>query len=257
MRVRLLPSHFEAPNTFQNLTTIVVNDVLAIDGGSLGLALPPDQQVKVREVVITHEHMDHIATLPLFLSEVFPFLEEPLRLYGSRTVLKSLKAHIFNDLIWPRFDRIDLLNGKGQGLEYVEIKDGKPFKAGGLTITPVRTSHIIPTQALVVEDGAATFVFSSDTYKTDDLWKECNKRANVRAIFIDVSYPNDMEGLAEAARHLTPRSLGDELKKLDDKKVKVLALHLKPQYRERILSELADLRMARVGVVEIGKTYDF
>ncbi len=257
MKVKLLPSHFQNTKWLQTLTTILVNRSLAIDGGSLGLAVPLAEQTKIRNVVVTHEHIDHVATLPLFVSEVFPFLDEPFRIYGSKTVIASLKKHIFNDLIWPRFDRIDLLQGSGKGLEYVEIEEEKSFEINGLTITPITTSHIIPTHALVLQAKESSFCFTSDTYRTDRMWDFCNQAKNLKSIFIDVSYPNEMEGLAQVARHLTPHSLDEELKKLKVDGVKIQIVHMKPQYRDTIMEQLENLGRDNISVVEMGKEYSF
>lgn len=257
MRVQLLPSHTGKPDTLQNLTTLLVNDSLAIDGGSLGLALDIEQMVSIEDVIVTHEHLDHIASLPLFVAEVFPRLSQPLRIHASGSTIQSLRDHIFNDRVWPRFHRMDLLQGGGKGLEFVEIEDGKLFRVCGLNVTPFSTNHNVPTLGVLLEDEHSSICFSSDTYRTDKLWEVANRCESLRVVLIDVSYPNELESLAEIARHLTPQALDDELKKLVRNDIEVLAVHLKPQYRDKIIQELGRLDRSNVGVVEIGKIYEW
>ena len=66
MEIRILPSCFGDPQ-LQMATTYVVNDRLAIDAGCLGLA-GLDVQNRVTDVVLTHAHLDHVATLPYYLT---------------------------------------------------------------------------------------------------------------------------------------------------------------------------------------------
>jgi len=236
------------------MTTFLINDVLAIDGGSLGYGLTLEQQRRVRRVVITHSHIDHTASLPVFIAEVFPFLKEPVLIYSTRDVISSLKEHIFNDLIWPDFHHIELLGGNHMGMRYVEIEAGLPFEADGLQITPVRMNHTVPTVGLAVEDSRAAVVFTSDTYHTDEIWQTANRLENLKAIYVDVSYPNEMEDLAAASKHLTPQGLEKELGKLS-REVPVFAVHLKPQYRSAVVHQLRALGKPRVSIAEIGREY--
>jgi phosphoribosyl 1,2-cyclic phosphodiesterase len=63
MKVELLPSSIPATEA-QFLVSFLVNDMVAVDAGPLGLLSDLARQERVRHVFITHEHLDHIATLP-------------------------------------------------------------------------------------------------------------------------------------------------------------------------------------------------
>jgi cAMP phosphodiesterase len=254
MKVKLLPSNCSDPERLQPLTTYLVNGAVAIDGGSLGYSLGLEQQQHIKGVVITHSHSDHTASLPIFVSEIFPFLQEPVPVYGTPEVLDGLRTHVFNDLIWPDFHNIALLNGNGPGLVYHEIAPGVPFELAGLRITPVRTNHIVPTVGMVVEDEHAAVVFTSDTYHTEEIWEVANRLENLRAIYVDVSYPNEMEKLAEVSKHLTPQGLDKELGKLNQQ-VPVIAVHLKPQFHQKVIEQLGQLNRPNVSAVRIGHEY--
>jgi ribonuclease BN (tRNA processing enzyme) len=255
MRIRLLPSNLSDPAHLQPLTTFLINDSLAIDGGSIGLALGLEAQRALRHVIITHSHADHTATLPMFIAETFPFLHEPVCVHGTREVIASLRRHVFNGTIWPDFEQIRLLNGNGMGLGYHEVCPPEPFEIGGLRLTPVWTNHTVPTIGLAIEEGDASILITSDTYHTDEIWEVAN-RLRVNAVFVDVSYPNEMASLAEDSKHLTPRALDVELAKMDAV-VPVFAVHLKPQFRTRTIEQLAALGRPNVTIGEIGKEYRF
>ncbi len=256
MRIRLLPGNLTDPARLQPLTTFIINDFLAVDGGSVGIALGLEAQRALRHVVVTHAHVDHIATLPILVAEVFPFLNEPVCIYAAPEVLRSLREHVFNDAIWPDFRRITLADGSAPGLRYQEIAPPTPFHVGELRLTPVWTNHTVPTVGLAVEDAEGAVIITSDTYHTDEIWAVANRLAGLRAVFVDVSYPNEMEALARDSKHLTPAGLDVELRKLRDS-VPVFAVHLKPQFRDRTVEQLAALGRPNVGVGEIGREYRF
>lgn len=254
MRITLLPSNCADPSKLQPLTTFLVNDWLAIDAGSLGFALPLDQQRRIRHIIITHAHSDHTASLPIFVAEVFPFLEAPVVVYGIRHVIDSLRTHVFNDSVWPDFEKIKLTNGAGPSLIYGEIQPGVPFDVEGLRITPVLTNHLVPSIGVAVEDEQVAVIFTSDTYHTDEVWQLANRLSTLRAIFVDVSYPNHLEELAAVSKHLTPQALDHELTKLS-RTVPIYAVHLKPQFRAQVVKELSHLGRPNVFVAEIGRAY--
>jgi phosphoribosyl 1,2-cyclic phosphodiesterase len=254
MRVTLLPSNCADPSKLQPLTTFLVNDRLAIDAGSLGFALPLDQQRHIRHIIITHAHSDHTASLPIFVAEVFPFLESAVVVHGIRHVIDSLRRHVFNDSTWPDFEKINLTNGAGPSLVFDEIRPGVPCEVEGLRITPVLTNHLVPSIGLAVEDDQVGIIFTSDTYHTDEVWQLANRLPTLQAIFVDVSYPNHLEELAAVSKHLTPQALDQELTKLN-RTVPVYAVHLKPQFRAQVMDELNQLHRENVFVAEIGRAY--
>jgi ribonuclease BN (tRNA processing enzyme) len=256
MRVQLLPSNLSDPRRLQPLTTFLINSTVAIDGGSLGYALNTQDQLRVREIIISHSHNDHIASLPIFVAEVFPFLSRPIEVYATREVIESLREHVFNDAIWPDFHTIQLTRGDGPGLCYMEIQAGVPFELSGLKFTPILANHVVPTIALVVQSKRAAVLFTSDTYHTEEMWNVANRLDRLDAVFVDVSYPNDMEELAAASKHLTPQGLNLELGKLN-RAVPVYAYHLKPQFRDRVIAEITALGRSDVQIADIGREYVF
>ena len=64
-----------------------------------------------------------------------------------------------------------------------------------------------------------------------------------------------MAKLAEVSRHFTPASLERDLRKLNHNGLDILAVHIKPAYREMVIDELKALKHPRLGVMESGKVY--
>ena len=258
MRIQLLPSTFDEQGHAtldQRLTCFLIDETVAIDAGSIALALTAEQRENVRDIVVTHPHMDHIASLPIFIDDLYPTLETPIRIYATAEVIELMERDIFNWNVYPRFS--ELKNDYGPVMEYVAIPVEEEFKVRHLTMTAVAVNHIVPTIGLIVSDGPTTVAFSSDTYETHDFWKVINRSPRIQALLIEASFPDSMAELAEVSRHFTPASLNRELSKLSHNGLDILAVHIKPAYRQTVIDELNALGIPKLGVMEPGRVYQW
>lgn len=258
MKIQLLPSTFDGDGHAtleQRLTCFLIDDCVAVDAGSIAIALTSQQRDNIRDIIITHPHMDHIASLPIFIDDLYPTLKEPVRIYGTPEVIDLLERDVFNWNVYPRFS--ELKNEYGPVMEYVPIPIETPFQVAHLTVTAVPVNHIVPTVGLILSDGCATVAFSSDTAETEDFWKLVNRTTKLDALLIEASFPNSMSQLAEVSRHFTPASLHQELSKLSHNGLDILTVHIKPAYREQVIAELNDLKMPNLGVMEPGRSYNW
>lgn len=258
MRIQLLPSTINShghATLEQRLTCFLIDETVAVDAGSIALALSGAQREKVRDIIVTHPHMDHIASLPIFIDDLFPTLKAPVRIYATPEVISLLERDIFNWNVYPRFS--ELKNDYGPVMEYVPIPAGQEFKVAHLTVTAVAVNHIVPTVGLVISDGKTTVAFSSDTSETEEFWCLVNRAPSIQALLIEASFPDSMAQLAEVSRHFTPASLKRELSKLNHNGIDILAVHIKPAYRETIIEELSALKIPGLGVMEPGTIYEW
>jgi len=258
VRIQLLPSTFDAQGVAtleQRLTCFVIDDCVAVDAGSIAIALNGEQRNTVRDIIVTHPHMDHVASLPIFIDDLYPNLQEPIRIYATEEVIELLERDVFNWNVYPRFS--DLKNDYGPVMEYIPIPIGAPFQVAHLNVVAVPVNHIVPTVGLVVSDGQTSVAFSSDTAETDEFWKIVNEMKGLDALLIEASFPDRMAKLAHVSRHFTPASLGQELKKLTHNGMDIMAVHLKPSYREEIVEQLKALNIPKLGVMEPGRVYEW
>ena len=258
MKIQLLPSTFDTQGQAspeQRLTCFLIDDCVTVDAGSIAIALTDAQRESVRDIIVTHPHMDHIASLPIFIDDLFGFLKEPIRVHATEDVIETLERDIFNWVVYPRFS--ELSNEHGPVMKYVPFRAGEEFKVAHLRVTAVPVNHIVPTVGLVVSDGKTTVAFSSDTYETEAFWELVNRTKHVDALLIEASFPNDMDKLAEVSRHFTPALLHKELRKLNHNGLDILAVHLKPAYRETVVTELEALNIPKLSVMEPGRTYEW
>jgi ribonuclease BN (tRNA processing enzyme) len=258
VKIQLLPSTFDesgCASPEQRLSCFLIDESVTIDAGSIAIALTDAQRATVRDIIITHPHMDHIASLPIFIDDLFGTLLEPIRIHATEEVIAALERDVFNWTVYPRFS--ELSNERGPVMRYLPFRAGEEFKVGHLTVVAVPVNHIVPTVGMVISDSKTTIAFSSDTAQTEEFWKLVNRTPRVDALLIEASFPNSMAKLAEVSRHLTPASLGTELGKLNHNGIEILAVHLKPAYRETLVQELKDLCIPKLHVMEPGRTYEF
>ncbi len=253
MKITLLPSSFSADSS-QNLTSYLVNDSIAIDAGSLGLYQTPAEQAAVRHVFVSHTHLDHWATLPVFLINVFAMGAGPVTLHASEIVLDCLKQDVFNGRVWPKF-----LEMTDEGRRFVNVNPiaaGQTIDVDGVRVTLVAVDHAVPTLGFLLEDATAAVVIPSDTAATTEIWQRAERMPNLKAVFLEATLPNDLASLAAITKHLTPAGFVREMQKLS-RPVPFFAVHLSARARDQVRAELLALQMPNLQIAEIGKTYEF
>jgi len=257
VKVTLIPSSVSSGGVDQNqyLITYLINDTLAIDAGCLGFYGTPEQQAKVKDVLISHTHADHVASLPIFVENAFEGGPDPVTIHGSSHVLASLQSDIFNGRVWPDF--IGMSVNQGPFLRLNEIESGRVLELQGLRITPVSVDHLVPTLGFVVDDGKTCVVIASDTGPTDEIWRVAHATTRLRAVFLEAAFPNSMTGLANVSKHLTPAMFGEEARKLDRVDIDLVVVHIKPRFRAKILEELEALRLPNLVIGRFNETYTY
>lgn len=253
----MLPSSFEengSPSQRQHLSCFVIDDCVAIDAGSLAMAATATQKKCIRDVVLTHAHLDHIAGLPLFIDDLFAVLEEPIRVHCPASVSESLERNIFNWEIYPRFS--ELSNDQSAVMKYQTFESGDEFSVRHLRIKSIPVNHKVPSVGFIVTDNRSTFALSGDTAEMDGFWQSANAETNLSALLIECAFPNELEGLAQDSHHLTPRKLREELRKFERNDCPVYVVNIKPMYRDEVVRQIEETRIENLRILEIGKVYD-
>ena len=143
----------------KNMTVYeAAGELLVVDAG---LAFPRDEHLgvdlllpdvgyllgrRVRAVVLTHGHEDHVGGLPYLLREV-----EVQTIVATRLTLGLIKSKLDE-------------HGVGQAAELLEAGPGdEPLELGPFRLELIRVAHSIPDSvALVVETGAGRVVHTGD-----------------------------------------------------------------------------------------------
>ncbi|MBY0587856.1 MBL fold metallo-hydrolase [bacterium] len=251
MRIEYLTSTAGFHGRSMNLTTYLVNETIAIDAGVLGLWSEPRQQARVHDIILTHSHLDHVGTLPMFLDNVFLYRHAPVRVHATIQTQASLDQYVFKKETWAPLTT--LLATQPPMLELVLIEPGTSFRVGNINVEPVLVDHSIECLGLLLTDEDGTVAISSDTGPTELFWKRCAAVDRLQAVYLECSFPSQMHDLAMMTCHLTPTLFAREMAKLD-RTTRWFAMHLKPAVHREVAQELASMN---VEVVEPGHVYDF
>jgi ribonuclease BN (tRNA processing enzyme) len=225
-----------------------VNDSVLVDAGTIGSKLTLGEQLKIRHILLSHLHFDHIKELPTLADNLSEASAAPIALTSIEPVLDGLRTHIFNRDVYPDF--FTLPSSSNPVFSSRPLQLGKASAVSDLRVTPVAVNHSVPTVGFVLDDGESAVLYSGDTYETDELWRVAAGISTLKAAFIEVSYPNEMASLAYKAKHLTPSLLVKEFRKLNRPDLHVYAYHMKPRFRDRIKEEIGQLGIDHVTVLE-------
>jgi ribonuclease BN (tRNA processing enzyme) len=259
MQFRVLGS-FGGDSPQCRMTSFLVDGSVAVDAGAITRALPVAEQRSIRHVVVTHTHMDHTASLPFLIENIFGSNQGPVTFYSTRAVLAALRRHLFNNDTWPDFTRIP--TQLFPSVRFVQIEAERPFTipvrpGNDLEVTAVPVNHLVPTCGLLLRQGASSVLFTSDTGPTERIWSVANQTSDLVACITECSFPNRLQRVAEISLHLTPQRLAAELTKLD-RRVPVYVYHLKPPYVDEIRAELEATAFGHhVEELEQDRTYHF
>lgn len=256
MKITLIPSDTTGAGVAINQysTCFLINDHVAIDAGALGFYRGPAEQAKIRHLFLSHTHMDHLASLPIFLENIIGSGQPPVNVHASAEVQYCLRNDIFNDRVWANF--IELTDNGRPFLKLQSIAHGQTVAVEGLRITPVTVNHAVPTLGFVIEDDKAAVIIAGDTGPTEEIWRRANQTPNLRAIYLEAAFTDANAALADLTKHLTPASFAREVKKVKVP-VKFFAVHIKARFREAVIKELQALKLPNVEIAKFGTAYEF
>jgi len=230
----------------------IVDDVLAIDAGSLTSGMEVDAQARLEAVLVSHAHLDHIRDLATLADNRCQVGAPTLKVAGTRATLETLRRHFFNNLLWPDFAQIPSGAG-GPTIEYLELRPEEPVQLAGKRVRAVLVSHTIEAASFVIEGPDGSIAYSGDTGPTQRMWEVLNQEPNLKALLMEVSFPDREQRLATLSGHHTPRSLAADLTKYRaPADLPTLLYHIKPVFQAEVERECAALPGLNLEVLQIG-----
>ncbi len=247
MRLRVLGCHGgELPGC--RTTCLLLDGHTTLDAGAMTATLSLPELLAVDDIFLTHSHFDHVKDVPLLADLVVGRREKPVRVHGTKECLDTLAQSIFNDRLWPDFTKLPSV--EHPVLELVPLAPGEPVSVRGLTLTAVSVKHPVESVGYLLESGGRCLAVSGDTGPTEALWEAVNARDDVAALFIELSFPNEMQWLADVSGHFTPQTLALELKKIRGE-APVFLYHLKPAFLEALQREVRALQNPRLKILQL------
>jgi ribonuclease BN (tRNA processing enzyme) len=235
MRVRVLGCSGAIARDSRTTSFLVDHDVLVDAGTGVG-DLTLDEMRAVRDVLLSHSHLDHIAALPLMVDSIASQLKEPIRIHALPGTIAALKTHVFNNVIWPDFSRIP--TPQAPFVSFHEIQIGHTLQLGGKYFEVLPAVHTVPACGFALVTGQGCWVFTGDTERNPAFWRRLNQM-DVAALVIETAFSNREQDLARRSLHLSPHVLAEELDCIDKgKRFPIFITHTKPAETELIMAEI-------------------
>jgi ribonuclease BN (tRNA processing enzyme) len=249
MNIRIIGAHnIESQDT--RYTTLLIDDVLAIDAGALASGLSFPAQQKLRAVLLTHQHYDHVRDIPA-LGMNFLLHENSLEVHATRPVQDALSVYLLNDAIYPKFMERP---PEKPIIRFKLVEPGRIESISGYSVLPVTVNHAVPTVGYqVTSTGGKKVFYTSDT--GPDL-AECWRQVSPDLLIIEVTALNKYNDFARQSGHLTPDLLRQELesfRKLKGYLPQVVAVHMNPLDEKGIKNELAVVARALKANIRLGR----
>ena len=237
MKVRVLGCSGAISKDCRTTSFLIDHDVL-IDAGTGVGDLTLDEMVRIDHVLLTHSHLDHVAALPLMVDAVASQRQKPLQVHALPETIAALKAHVFNNVIWPDFSRIPTVEAPFITFHALEVGETLALCNKQFEVLPA--VHTVPAVGYAVSAGTGSgcWVFTGDTEQNPALWARVNQ-LNVAMLVIETAFSNREQSLAKLSLHLSPQTLANELDNIDtSKKYPIYITHTKPFETDLIMAEI-------------------
>ena len=223
-----------------------------MDAGTLASGLTFEEQQRVKHILLSHLHLDHIKDIPPLVDNLSGAVDHQVMVASLPSVIAGLQKHVFNDLVFPNF--FNLQDPRHSILRAQNLESQKEVTvSGGVSVTPVPVNHTVETVGYVIRDDRAAWIYSGDTHLTEEIWQVAARTPDLKGVFIEVSFPDFMMDIAIQSKHLTPKLLAEEFRKIGKPDLPLYVYHMKPTVREAIIQEIAQLEIEKVTILEEGQ----
>jgi len=206
--------------------------------GSLTSSLSFAAQQRIKAILITHHHFDHIRDLATF--GMNSYMSGPINIYALDSVLGVISAHLLNEVLYPDFRQKPF--PERPALKFCPLEPNKEVIIKGYAVLPLPVNHNVPTIGYqVTTPDKKSLFYTGDTGRNPpSLWEAVSPELLVT----EVTMPDSFESFAQASGHLTPRLLKQEL--LDFKRIRgylppIVTVHMSPHIEDEIREEVAQV----------------
>ena len=235
MKIRVLGCSGAIAKDCRTTSFLIDQDTL-IDAGTGVGDLTLDEMQCIDHVFLTHSHLDHIAALPLMVDAIAATRNTPIQVHALQPTINALKAHIFNNTIWPDFSKIP--TPESPFITFHPLEIGQTREINGKSIEVLPAVHTVPAVGYAVSTGKTCWVFTGDTEVNPAFWRRVNE-LDVGMLVIETAFSNKEQDLAKRSLHLSPVALASELDGIDkSKNYPIYITHTKPFETELIMAEI-------------------
>jgi ribonuclease BN (tRNA processing enzyme) len=221
--------------------SVLVDEVLVMDAGGLTGSVSFPGQQKLKAILLTHQHYDHIRDVPAIAMNLY-LQGTTINIYSTQTVYDALAAHLLNDELYPKFLE---LPEKEPTIRFTVMEPYQPEQIEGYNVLPVPVNHSDPTMGYQITSSNGKALFY--TGDTGPGLARCWEQVSPQLLITEVTAPNRYEEFAIDSGHLTPRLLSQELisfRELKGYLPEVIAVHMNPRLEREIAAEVAEVSKA-------------
>ena len=223
-----------------HLTAFLLNGHILLDAGAVTESLALEEQLRITDIFVTHAHLDHTKDILFLADNRIEFQADsggPIVIHGLPEVLEAISDYLLNDTIWPDFT---VIPAGAPVLAMAPMPARTPLKTGGLTITACPVNHAKHASGYIIQGAHENEIlaYTGDTGQSPDWWRYlATLPFEVKHVITEASFPNHLEPLAMASKHLTPKLLRRELEQLPYRP-RIYISHMKSPFSEQIQREL-------------------
>jgi ribonuclease BN (tRNA processing enzyme) len=232
--------------------SFLIDGSLLLDAGTISSVLTEDEQWSIRNIFITHSHLDHIRSIPALADNIIikNIASHNVLVHSIAPVISAMQLHMFNNVIWPDFTKLP--SPDNPVLSFKTIESLKEYQVEDYIIKAVDVDHTVPAVGYLVTCKGKTIAYTGDTGPTDAFWRYVS---GVDVMIVEVSFPDCMQEIALLTKHLTCSLLKTELKKIERLPSRILITHPKPQYFSIIKREVASLGNPAIELLHDGAVF--
>lgn len=232
MRIEILGASGGIGESLRTSCLLLDEDTL-IDCGTGAGDLSLARLNSIKQVFLTHSHLDHTALLPMLADSAGR--ERPVWVYALAETIAALKAHVFNGIIWP--DYTVLPTPEKPYVSFREIRLGEAVILGKRKITALPVAHSVAAAGFLLESEKGCFAVSGDTTWCDAFWEELRRVENLQYLMIEATLLDENRAGAEKAGHMTPGLLQKGFQMLAGK-TEILITHMEPGREEETMRQI-------------------
>jgi ribonuclease BN (tRNA processing enzyme) len=236
MEVQILGAHVTEIASAKT-AALVIDGTLALDAGSLCSGLSVHDQRRLKAILITHYHYDHVKDLPMIAMN-FAY-HGAIGIYATSAVLEALSTHLLDGKLYPNF--LEWPDSQ-PSLSFITLEEYERINIEGYSVAAVPVTHSVPSVGFQVTSPEGKRLFY--TGDTAGGLSHCWEHVSPDLLITEMSWPQEMEAMARRTTHLCPGLLREELvefRRLKGYVPRIVLIHLDPQHEAQLGQEVAEV----------------